>query len=104
MISKNHEVYKHKHICLVEEHQNPLGIVRSLGEEGIKPIVLLCAHNPHMVNKSKYVGELHIFNTIQEGFDFLMEHYSNEPLKPFIYNGSDNVTLLLDEHYEELKD
>ena len=104
MISKNHEVYKHKHICLVEEHQNPLGIVRSLGEEGIKPIVLLCAHNPHMVNNSKYVGELHIFNTIQEGFDFLMEHYSNEPLKPFIYNGSDNVTLLLDEHYEELKD
>ena len=104
MISKNHEVYKHKHICLVEEHQNPLGIVRSLGEEGIKPIVLLCAHNPVMVNNSKYVGELHIFNTIQEGFDFLMEHYSNEPLKPFIYNGSDNVTLLLDEHYEELKD
>ena len=28
MINKNHEVYKHKHICLVEEHQNPLGIVR----------------------------------------------------------------------------
>ena len=104
MINKNHEVYKHKHICLVEEHQNPLGIVRSLGEEGIKPIVLLCAHNPVMVNNSKYVGELHIFDNIEEGFAFLMEHYSHEPLKPFIYNGSDNVTLLLDEHYDELKD
>ena len=41
MISKNHEVYKHKHICLVEDHYNPLGIVRSLGEEGIKPIVTI---------------------------------------------------------------
>lgn len=72
MINKNHEVYKHKHICLVEEHQNPLGIVRSLGEEGIKPIVLLCAHNPVMVNNSKYVGELHIFDNIEEGFAFFL--------------------------------
>ena len=56
MINKNHEVYKHKHICLVEDHYNPLGIVRSLGEEGIKPIVLLCAKHPYLVNHSKYIG------------------------------------------------
>lgn len=30
MISQ--ELFKHKHICLVEDHYNPLGIVRSLGE------------------------------------------------------------------------
>ena len=104
MISKNHEVFKHKHICLVEDHYNPLGIVRSLGEEGIKPIVLLCSEHPHLVNKSKYIGELHRFDTIEEGYDYLITHYGNETLKPFIYNGSDNITLLLDQHYEELKD
>lgn len=71
MINKNHEVYKHKHICLVEEHQNPLGIVRSLGEEGIKPIVLLCAHNPVMVNNSKYIGELHILIPLKKVLLFL---------------------------------
>lgn len=104
MISKNHEVYKHKHILLVEDHTNPLGIVRSLGEEGIHPIVLLCSKNPQLVNKSKYVGELHIFNTINEGYNYLISHYGEEKLKPFIYNGSDDITLLLDSHYEDLKD
>lgn len=101
-MDKNHEVFKHKHILLVEDHTNPLGIVRSLGEEGIRPIVLLCSSNPTMVNKSKYVGELHQFTNINEGYDYLVSHYSNEPLKPFIYNGSDDVTLLLHSHCKVL--
>ena len=104
MINKNHEVYKHKHICLVADHQNHLGIVRSLGEMGIKPIVLLCCLNSVKVKNSKYIGELHTFKSIFEGFQFMVANYGNEELKPFIYNGSDDVTLLLDEHYEELKD
>lgn len=104
MISKNHEIFKHKHILLVEDHTNPLGIVRSLGEEGIRPIVLLCSKNPILVNKSKYVGELHQFDNIEDGYEYLVTHYGNEEFKPFLYNGSDDVTLLLDSHYEELKD
>lgn len=102
-MNKVNEIFKHKHILLVPDHTNPLGIVRSLGEEGIRPIVLLCSKNPTLVNKSKYVGELHQFETIEEGFDYLVSHYGNEELKPFVYNGSDDVTLLLDSHYEELK-
>lgn len=104
MISKNHEIFRHKHILLVEDHTNPLGIVRSLGEEGIRPIVLLCSKNPILVNKSKYVGELHRFDNIEDGYKYLVAHYGNEELKPFIYNGSDDITLLLDSYYEELKD
>ena len=104
MISQNHEIFRHKHILLVEDHTNPLGIVRSLGEEGIRPIVLLCSKNPILVNKSKYVGELHRFDNIEDGFKYLVAHYGNEELKPFIYNGSDDITLLLDSYYQELKD
>jgi len=104
MIDKSHEVYRHKHICLVEDHSNPLGIVRSLGEKGISPTVLLCSEKPHLVNKSKYIGELHLFPNIEEGFAYLVENYKNEELKPFVYHGSDNITLLLDSHYDELKD
>lgn len=100
----NKEIYKHKHICLVEDHYNPLAIIRSLGEEGIKPIVLLCSKSPHLVPYSKYIGELHQFGSIQEGLDYMMLHYGAEPLKPFVYNGSDDITLLLDNHYDELKD
>ncbi len=104
MIDKNHEIYKHKHICLVGDHYNPLAIIRSLGEEGIKPIVLLCSPNPQLVLHSKYIGELHVFDTNEEGIEFLIKNYSNEPLKPFIYNGSDDTGLIIDKHYEILKD
>lgn len=103
-MDKNHEVYKHKHICLVGDHYNPLAIIRSLGEEGIKPIVLLCAERPYLVHHSKYIGELHVFKTIEDGLKYLIAKYSNEPLKSFVYNGSDDITLLLDHHYNELKD
>lgn len=100
----NKEVFNHKHICLVGDHYNPLGIIRSLGEEGISPIVLLCNPHPHLVQHSKYIGELHTFNTIDEGYEFMVSRYGNETLKPFVYNGSDDITLLLDKHYDDLKD
>ena len=97
-------IYDHKHICLVGNHVNPLGIIRSLGEEGIKPIVLLCSEEKSFVRYSKYIGQLYEFKTFIEGFEFMIRNYGNEPLKPFVYNGSDDVSLLLDNHYEELKD
>lgn len=100
----NKDIFLHKHICLVGDHSNPLGIIRSLGEVGIKPIVLLCAENPKLVQHSKYIGEIHYFKSFKEGFCYLINHYSNEKLKPFIYNGSDDTSLLLDKHYLELKD
>lgn len=102
-MDKNHEVYKHKHIVLAVDHYNPLGIVRSLGEEGIRPVVLLCGEDQHLVRKSKYIGEYHHFDTIEDGLHFIIENFSNETFKPFIYNGSDDITLLLDSHYKELK-
>lgn len=34
-------VLLHKHICLVNDLYNPLGIIRSLAREGISPIVLV---------------------------------------------------------------
>ena len=100
----NKEVFEHKHIVLAGDHYNPLGIIRSLGEEGIKPIVLLCDEHPKWVQYSRYIGELHIFKTFEEGYQFLIDNYSHEPLKPFIYNGSDDTALLLDSHYDELKE
>lgn len=100
----NKELFKHKFICLVEDHYNPLGIIRSLGENNIRPIVLLCNPKPHLVNKSKYIGELHVFTNIEEGFNYLVENYSCLEYKPFVYSGSDNVALLLDKNYSSLND
>lgn len=38
---KSQEVKKHKFIVFGEDHYNPLGICRSLGEEGIPVIAVL---------------------------------------------------------------
>lgn len=99
------DINNHFHIVFGPDHYNPLGVVRSLGEVGIKPIVILySSHKPILVNKSKYVGELYWVKTIQDGYDILINKYSNQIRKPFIYTCSDDIESFLDLHYNELID
>ena len=98
------ELRKHKFICFVVDHYTPLGVVRSLGEKGIMPIVILVAEHPCMINHSKYVSVLHHVKTKEEGYKILIEKYSNESLKPFVFCGDDVNMSFLDSHYDELKD
>ena len=42
-----------------EYHYNPLGVVRSLGEEGIRPIVIAYEGREHVVSSSRYVKRAH---------------------------------------------
>lgn len=102
-MNSSHEIFKHKHIILAVDHNNSLAMIRSLGEEGIKPIVLLTAENPYLVPKSKYIGELKVFKTFMDTYKYLIDTYSNEPLKPFVYHGNDNLTVLLDSRYKEME-
>lgn len=95
---------ENKAILFVTDHYNPLGILRGLGEDGIKPIVIIVGKNPVLVNKSKYVGVLHVVKTNEEGFELLMSQYGNEPVKSFIFTGSDDIALFLDSKYDELID
>ena len=90
----------HLHIVFSGDHYNPLGVVRSLGEEGVKPIaILVCKGKPHLINKSKYLGKLHLVKTVEEGYDVLMSKYANEERKPFIYTCSDDIESFVDQHY-----
>ena len=42
-------------IVLCGEHYNPLGIIRSLGEAGIKPIAIVKKNEFQLTSKSKYI-------------------------------------------------
>lgn len=96
-------IFNHKHIVFCQDHYNPLGIVRSLGEYGITPIVILWAiQKPYMINHSKYVRKLHIVNSLEEGYTLLLSEYGNEDFKPFVYSSSDDMESYLDMHYDEL--
>ena len=100
----DYELKKHKFILLVDDHYNPLGVVRSLGEKGIRPIVILNSRRPHLINMSKYPQKIHLVDSPKEGLMLLLNLYGNEKHKPFVYSCSDDVCYLLDIHYNELVD
>lgn len=93
-----------KYIVFCPDHFNPLGIIRSLGEEGIKPIVIVHANKSILVKYSKYIEKIHIVQTIEEGCAVMIEKYGNEPLKPFVYAASDDIESELDKRYDSLKE
>lgn len=94
----------HKCIVFGPDHYNPLGVIRSLGEKGISPIVILWAEHPFLVNHSKYISKLHVVETIQEGYDILVKEYGQEQKKPFLFLTMDKIVSFIDQRYDEVKD
>lgn len=98
------ELRNHKFIVFCVDHYTPLGVIRSLGEMGINPIVILVSETPCMINHSKYVSELNVVSTTEKGYEVLQKRYGHEEMKPFLFCGDDVNMSFLDEHYNELKD
>ena len=95
-------IKEHKFIIFSEEHYNPLGVVRSLGEKGIKPIAIIIKGNPVLTSKSKYLSKVHYVESREEGYQILLESYADENCPPFVYSCDDTTECFLDEHYNEL--
>ena len=99
------ELKNYKFIILCGDHYNPLGVVRSLGEYGLFPIVILVSYHPILVNKSKYIAQLHVVSSFEDGLKLLIKEYGNETgKKPFLYVCDDGAESLLDRNYKHLKD
>lgn len=98
------QIRMHKHIIFAFDHYNTLGALRSLGEVGIQAIVILHGDKNYLVKHSKYINTFHRVQTVEEGYNLLLEKYGNEELPPLVYSCDDFVESYLDEHYDELKD
>lgn len=101
------ELRKHKFVIFGSDHYNTLGAVRSLGEVGITPDVILHPRyikEPHLATNSRYVGNIHIVKNVDEGYAVLLRDYGKELLKPFVISCDDFVESILDTHYEDIKD
>lgn len=92
-----------EYIVFCGEHYNPLGIVRSLGEEKIKPIVIIKKSSFRLTSKSKYIKKLHFVDTIEEGFEILLKSYANFNCPPYVYTADDKTMTYIDQHYEQIK-
>lgn len=101
--TSNH-VKDHLHILVCMEHYNPLGIIRSLGEAGIRPIAIIIRREKQFVGSSKYLSKVIYAEDIDEALDILRNSYGNCDKKPFVYLSDDYFLQRIDETYDEYKD
>ena len=94
----------HVFIIFCIEHVNPLGQVRSLGENGIFPYGVIIKSKIHIASKSKYFKKVFYVDTIEEGYKLIIDKWGNNPSKNFIISSDDIITSFLDQHYDFLKD
>lgn len=66
-------IEQHKHVVFCIEHYNPLGLVRSLGESGIYPDVIILQSSRKLTSRSKYVKHCHYVESIEAGYDYLLK-------------------------------
>ncbi len=95
---------RHKFIILGDGHFNTLGLVRSLGEAGIRPDVVLVALDSPVVSSSKYIHSLHVADSIDNGLEYVISTYSDEKEKSFLLTGSDKIIAVIDRNYHRLID
>ena len=91
-------------VFVSKEHYNPLGIVRTLGEAGIRPIVVIVEGELKFVGQSKYVKECYYVQSPEEGIALIKEKFAHPGEKSFILTGDDVTVSTLDCHYDDLKD
>lgn len=92
-------------VLVTKEHYNPLGIVRTLGEAGIRPIVVAVKGNLKFVGQSKYVKQKFYVDSTKDGIELILERFAIDKIeKSFILTGDDVTVALLDKYYEKLKD
>lgn len=99
------EVRNHEFIVFAMDHYNPLGVVRSLGEEGINPIVVAQKSRIDISRFSRYTKKYIAVETTQEGYDWLLEHYQEREKSfcPFLLTCDDRTMEFLDQRYDEWK-
>ena len=99
-------IYNHKHIVISADNGNALGVIRSIAEGGINPILILLEDETHLplLIKSKYLTIVHRALSYVEAIDLLIYTYGDESHEPFVYTCDDAVQSVIDNRYEDLKD
>ena len=100
----NNRYNNHLIIVFALEHYNPLGLIRSLGENGINPIYISVRRRGPVACLSKYISTCHHVDSVEEGYELLISIYGNEEYRPYVLFSDDKTVGYFDLHYEEIKD
>lgn len=96
----------HKVIVFALEHYNPLGQIRSLGENGINPIYFSIKRRQEIATHSKYISKIYRANSVEDGYNLLIKEYGNYDYdhRPYVIFSDDKSVGYFDLHYDEIKD
>lgn len=97
-------IKRHRLILVGNEHYNPLGLIRSIGELGLPVTAIIIRDKDAIASKSKYINELFFVDDLEEAVHLLLDKYGNESNRPFIFTCDDTATDFLNDKYDWLKD
>ena len=81
---------------------NMLGLLRELGKHGVEIFFLIKGKKGYAA-QSKYCVKCWETRTYQEGYEFLISAFSNEPHKPLIITSGDGISVFIDQHKDDLE-
>jgi len=85
-------------------HQNMLGLVRSLGEKGVHPYCILLKSKEGMVFSSKYPFAKVWVESPEAGLDYIVNYFSSETVKPILLSSDDMTETLFDKNASTLRE
>lgn len=102
----NNSIQGHIVIVFALEHYNPLGLIRSLGENGINPIYFSIKRREEVATHSKYISKIYRANSVEEGYLLLLKEYGcfDYEHRPIVLFSDDKSVGYFDLHYNEIKD
>lgn len=79
---------------------NTLGLIREIGkyESNILFVVL---GRTNVASKSKYCSNKHITKTVEEGAEFILDHFSCSEPKPIIITNCDSISVYISKHVKD---
>lgn len=99
------ELQNREFIVFAMDHYNVLGVVRSLGENGIYPIVIAEKSKTDISSYSRYTKEYIRVGTVDDGYKVLLDRFGHcMDNFPFLITCDDRTIEFLDCHYDEWKD
>lgn len=96
-------IENHLFIIFCGHGHNALGIIRSLHEKKILPILIVNKDGPeNYADRSNFIKKKHYVHDSAEALELLIKLYGHEKFPPFVFTTDDYHTELLNKNYDRL--
>ena len=97
------EAIRKKAVVIGGDHQNTLGIIRSLGEAGLDVSAVITEKKYSFVSKSKYLKKYWLVEEDEDAIlQILLSAFADEKEKIVVIPGSDFAQMFLDRNFDQL--